>query len=167
MEPVFERERRFLVGDQGVLAGIQGDVIVQGYLFSKDGYVVRVRRIHHRGREAGEKDLAMFALKGPRYRNAREEYEIEIPSATASQLMQRAPYTVSKTRYELIEADGTWDVDVFHGDNEGLVIAEYEARDPSQLEVPSWCGEEITDDLRYSNENLAETPYRCWSSAEE
>jgi adenylate cyclase len=105
----------------------------------------------------------MFGLMGPRYNASREEYELEIPSETASMLLQRALYTLSKTRYELIEADGAWDVDEFHGDNEGLFIAEYEARDPSDLKIPDWCGEEITNQERYNNENLAKHPFKRWT----
>jgi adenylate cyclase len=159
----FERERRFLVRDTSVLNGLSGDIIVQGYLFSKDGYAVRVRRVHPLQADHGDKDLAMFGLKGPRYEGAREEYEWQIPTETASNLLQRALYRLSKTRYEVIEADGAWDVDQFHGDNEGLFIAEYEARDPSQLTVPDWCGQEITDEKKYNNENLARHPFKRWA----
>lgn len=162
MEQSFERERRFIVRNKSILKGLTGEIISQGYLFSKDGYVVRVRRMHYHNGGRYDKEIAMFGLKGPRYEGAREEYEWEIPSDTAANLMQRSLYKLTKTRYELIESDGTWDVDEFHLDNEGLIIAEYEARDPSQLTIPDWCGEEITDDKKYNNENLAKYPFKLW-----
>ena len=165
MEPQYERERRFLVVDQSILEGQPGDLIVQAYLFSQDGYVVRVRRSHRGGKKPHEKDFAMLALKGPRYSYAREEYEMEIPPTLAAQLIRRASCKLSKTRYPHTEPDGLWDVDVFHGDNEGLIIAEIEMRDPSRIRVPDWCGAEITGDPRYNNENLASHPYATWEGS--
>lgn len=176
----YERERRFLVPDPSFLQADydtsrgerdldrrgdrRGNVIVQAYLFSKDGYVVRVRRTHlpHEDGKSFREAPAVVAVKGPRVAAARQEYEMEIPSAMAAELIQRAEHKVSKRRFQVIEGGEAWDVDVFTGDNEGLVIAECESSNVEAIVKPDWCGVEITDDPRYNNESLAAKPYRSW-----
>ena len=56
-----------------------------------------------------------------------------------------------------------WEVDEFHGDNEGLIVAEIELDDENEkFEMPPWLGEEVTSDYRYLNSNLAQTPHKIW-----
>jgi len=165
MQPQYERERRFLVTERTVVDGHDGNTIVQAYLFAKDGYSIRVRRTHLPSTTVGrrhDEGPAILTAKGPRVGGVREEYELEVPVAYALELVRRSVHKVVKTRYQLIEADRLWDVDVFHGDNEGLSIAECEGNGLAALRVPAWCGPEVTDDHRYDNENLAENPYRNW-----
>jgi CYTH domain-containing protein len=158
-----ERERRFLVADRSVIDVQGANLIVQAYLFSADGYVVRVRRTHWPSDGGGFHDgPAMLSVKGPRLGTDRAEYEMELPVPFAAELMKRSTWKVSKSRYHLVDARNTWDIDVFHGDNEGLIIAECESGNPIRLIVPSWCGQEITDMRRYDNENLAAEPFTTW-----
>jgi adenylate cyclase len=165
MKAQHELERRFLVSDRSVLEGHTGNVIVQAYLFAKDGYAVRVRRTHRpasldgRHREEGP---ALLTAKGPRTNGSREEYEFQIPVQYGTELIKRAPHTLSKTRYQLIDNDQLWDVDVFHGDNEGIVIAECESQALAAIRIPRWCGREVTGEHRYDNENLASLPFLSW-----
>ncbi|MFN5736296.1 MAG: adenylate cyclase, partial [Flavobacteriales bacterium] len=64
---------------------------------------------------------------------------------------------LSKTRYRIMHAGNLWEIDVFHEKNEGLVLAEIELSAPDQVfEPPFWLGEEVTDDARYLNVNLAQ-----------
>jgi adenylate cyclase len=60
-----------------------------------------------------------------------------------------------------------WDIDVFHGDNEGLILAEIELADPAEpFERPAWIGKEVSDDSRYYNANLASVPFRSWAAGD-
>ncbi|GHU77956.1 hypothetical protein FACS189414_5250 [Bacteroidia bacterium] len=62
----------------------------------------------------------------------------------------------------------TWEIDVFHGENEGLVIAEIElAAEDETFELPAWIGEEVTLDRRYYNSALSQTPYSQWAEKDE
>lgn len=69
-----------------------------------------------------------------------------------------------KDRYSLVVGSFGWSVDVFLGDNVGLVIAEVEFGDATDVLVPDWCGEEVTGDVRYYNRSLARVPFRNWGS---
>jgi adenylate cyclase len=70
---------------------------------------------------------------------------------------------IEKTRYRIAFGGHTWEVDVFHGDNEGLVVAEVELENrDEQVELPPWVTEEVTGDPRYYNVSLVKEPYRDW-----
>jgi adenylate cyclase len=161
--PSYERERRFLVTDTGLIEKHKGNLIVQAFLFSVDGYVVRVRRTHFPNEDGSYHDgPAMVTLKGPRVGSSREEYEMEVPKMFAAELIRRSVYKISKTRYQLIDSGQVWDLDVFHGDNEGLMIAECETEDVESVRRPTWCDTEVTNDRRYDNERLAIHPICTW-----
>jgi adenylate cyclase len=69
-------------------------------------------------------------------------------------------------RYVLRDGSHTWEIDVFEGDNAGLVVAEIELqREDEAFERPNWLGEEVTDDPRYFNANLVQNPYDRWPKA--
>jgi len=168
-----EVERRFLVRDPDIVEGASREIIVQGYAWAKDGYAIRLRMTtqvddvslpgEHQS-PAEQKRKATMAFKGPRYGASRIEYEWEIDDLDAVQeALQRIDHKVSKSRYHVIAEGETWDVDVFHGDNEGLVIAEIEMEKSHAVRMPPWCSEEVTDLRQYDNENLAMRPYRTWS----
>lgn len=158
-----EIERRFLVSDPGVVDGASYEVIVQGYFFAKNGYAARIRRLHHVDPDGGARESrATLTVKGPRRRAIRAEYEIDIDPRFAENMLQEIENKVIKNRYQVIEGGQLWDVDVFHGDNEGLIIAEYEMEHPRKIPVPPWCSEEITERAEFDNENLASHPYREW-----
>jgi adenylate cyclase len=94
----------------------------------------------------------------------RLEFEYEIPLADANALFElREGGIVEKLRYELPWQGLVWEIDVFQGENEGLVIAEIELpHEDALFEKPSWLGQEITSDPRYSNAGLAMTPFGRW-----
>ena len=72
---------------------------------------------------------------------------------------------VEKTRYLVPNTDGlhTWEVDVFHGENEGLIVAEIELNDENDtFDKPDWLGKEVSDDPRYFNSHLLKHPYQSW-----
>lgn len=103
---------------------------------------------------------ATHAVKGPRIGDERFEAEARIIDFdVARAIIARAPHIVVKRRYQVVDYEA-WDVDVFLGDNEGLVIAELEGTDVRGVRRPEWCGAEITTKDEYNNENLALRPRR-------
>lgn len=152
-----EIERKFLVrSDDWRHAADGGERYRQGYLSTDAGRVVRVRA-------AGTK--AWLTIKGSARGIVRDEYEYAIPIADADAMLDtlcRRPI-IEKVRHRVPFAGHVWEVDVFEGENAGLVIAEVEL--PSEetvVELPAWVGAEVSDDRRYSNAALVEHPYSEW-----
>ena len=150
-----EIERKFLVvGDSWRGLG-KATTMRQGYLSTVAQRTVRVRL-------AG--DLAYLTIKGPSVAATRAEFEYEIPTADAEQLlaMCEGPL-IEKTRYRIPAANVVWEVDVFQGDNAGLLLAECELKKADQeFARPEWLGDEVTDDRRYYNANLSKQPFKNW-----
>lgn len=152
-----EIERKYLVVGDGWRAGARPIVIRQGYLYNGTTHVVRVRTYGER---------AYLTIKGEAVGISRLEYEYEIPTADATVMLDtlcRRPL-IEKTRFA-VDVDGLeWVVDVFAGDNDGLVFAEVELDSEDQdIALPPWIGEEVTDDPKYLNANLNERPFSTWS----
>ena len=95
----------------------------------------------------------------------RSEFEYPIPLADARQMLTElcGAGVIDKTRYQLPQGDLCWEIDVFHGDNDGLIVAEIELpSEGTSFEKPAWLGEEVTGDSRYYNSALSTTPYKNW-----
>ena len=158
-----EIERRFLLTGEGwrSLAGAPQS-LRQGYLAaSADGVTVRVRL---RGVEA-----AWLTLKAAAdaIGLVRHEFEYAIPVSDAESLWTLAPHRLEKTRFALSLVGGDWVVDQFAGRNGPLLLAEVELPSAqTALEIPAWCGREITGDGRWSNAALARRPLQDWPLAE-
>jgi CYTH domain-containing protein len=150
-----EIERKFLVRDPSVLQRSTGVAYRQGYLSRDPDRTVRVRL-------AG--DRAFVTIKGRSDGASRAEFEYPIPVADAESLLALCEGSlIDKTRYRIEAGALTWEVDVFHGANDGLVVAEVELDAPDQLvDIPDWIGDEVTTDPRYFNASLAAHPYRSW-----
>jgi adenylate cyclase len=149
-----EIERKFLVTDDRWKTG-PGVAFRQGYLNRDKERTVRVRI-------AGER--AFLTVKGKSVGATRSEFEYPIPEADAHALLKlcEGPL-VEKTRHLVEHAGTTWEVDVFAGDNAGLVVAEVELQSEVQTFVrPPWLGAEVTHDARYFNSNLASHPFCNW-----
>ena len=151
-----EIERKFLLADGSWrdVAG-RGVRMSQGYLSKQHGRTVRVR-------VAGEQ--AWLTIKGASEGISRAEFEYPLPVDEAVQLLELCePSVIDKTRYEIPFGGHVWEVDVFHGENEGLVVAEIELADENErFEMPPWVGAEVSDDRRYANSVLSVTPFRDW-----
>jgi adenylate cyclase len=110
-------------------------------------------------------EAAFITIKGGKQGISRPEYEYPIPRADAEELLEtlcRRPL-IEKTRHTLHYGGLEWVVDVFAGDNAGLVLAEVELDSADQsVELPPWAGREVTHDPRYLNVNLARHPYSLW-----
>jgi len=150
-----EIERKFLVQGEGWRKG-QALLFRQGYLNRDKERTVRVRI-------AGDK--AFLTIKGLSIGAARAEFEYKIPHADAEQLLLLCDGPlIEKTRYLVHHAGMLWEVDEFHGANNGLVVAEIELQTETQaFDKPAWLGMEVTDDKRYFNSSLAVQPFSTWN----
>ena len=151
-----EIERKFLI-DKSILIELKdGFHISQGYIETTTKSVVRARI---------KNDLAFLTLKGETKGMTCSEFEYEIPVQDAKEIISELCQgnTVDKTRYEIKHGQHLWEVDVFHGENEGLVIAEVELSDESEsVEFPEWVVEEVTGQQKYFNSSLLKTPFLKW-----
>jgi adenylate cyclase len=150
-----EIERKFLVNDMTWKPSRKSLSVIQGY-FPTDGFSLRVRV---------QDDKAFLTLKKSKSKISRHEFEYEIPADDAREMIGLfcGSEVIEKTRH-LVEYKGfTWEVDEFHGENDGLIVAELELENEDQpFEKPSWIGEEVSQDSRYLNAYLARFPYKTW-----
>jgi adenylate cyclase len=130
------------------------------------GYLARGGRVSVRVRIAG--DEAHLNMKAGGLVASRHEYEYAIPVDEARELLALADGPlIDKTRHFVIHDGFEWEVDEFHGDNDGLVVAELElTREDEVFPEPSWLGVEVTALRRYYNVCLVDHPYRAWTEAE-
>lgn len=150
-----EIERKFLVSGDGWREG-EGHHYRQGYLSLAPAHTVRVRLAE---------DTAMLTIKGETKGATRREFEYEIPSDEARQMLDElCEKPVIEKKRRLIEYQGhTWEVDEFFAENDGLILAELELESEDEsFSRPPWLGEEVTDDPRYYNANLVQRPYNTW-----
>lgn len=151
-----EIERKFLVDESKWKRADAGTRIVQAYLCSDKERTVRVRVFG---------DEARLTIKGEAVGISRAEYEYPIPSDDAREMLERLcerPF-IDKTRHLEEFAGMIWEIDVFHGENEGLIVAEIELEDSgAKVELPPWALEEVSGDHRYSNSSLAKRPWPSW-----
>ncbi len=150
-----EIERKYLLKDSSWKENAVGVRYKQAYLNEKGDNTVRVRI---------EGDKAKLTIKSKAHNISRMEFEYDIPMEDAEKLFTIAKTNaVEKYRYKIPYAGNVWEVDEFLGDNEGLVVAEIELKSEDQpFEKPSWIGEEVSADKRYTNANLAIKPFKTW-----
>ena len=153
-----EIERKFLVGGAFKSLVSNSFVIAQGFLNTDPQRTVRIRI-------KGEKGFITVKGKSNEAGTMRFEWEKEIAVEEAMSLLALCePTMIKKTRY-IIPADNDlfFEVDEFHEDNEGLIIAEIELpSEDFEFEKPDWLGEEVTGDVRYYNSMLSKKPYCKW-----
>ena len=94
------------------------------------------------------------------------EWEQSIAVSDAKELLKICePGIIDKTRYEVLYKNYVFEVDVFHGENEGLIIAEIElSHEHETFEKPAWLGTEVTGNRNYYNSQLTKNPYKSWSN---
>ena len=148
-----EIERRFLVKSEDWKSKvILTQDISQAYLNSSvDEWATRIRIINN--------NAAYITLKSSLNGLVNNEFEYSIPIKDAIELIKLSKYKIIKTRYQLKINNKTWVVDIFDGSNFSLKIAEIELKSESEkIQVPSWCGKEITGLKLLSNASLAKIP---------
>lgn len=153
-----EIERKFLVQSRDYIDEASKKIrITQGYLSSVPERTVRVRI-------KGSKGFITVKGIGSESGASRFEWEMEIPVKDVEDLLRICEAgVIDKVRYEVASGAHTFEVDEFHGENEGLVVAEVELDSESQDFVkPSWLGNEVTGDPRYYNSMLMKVPYSKW-----
>jgi adenylate cyclase len=152
-----EIERKFLLCGPFMDKDLRSTDIIQGYLCIDPSHSVRVR-IH------GKKGFLTIKGRGDSTGISRYEWEKEIAYDEARELLSLCHnFKVEKTRYFVPVGSHTFEVDVFRGDNEGLIVAEIELDSPDEeFARPDWLGEEVTGDPVYYNASLSKRPFKMW-----
>lgn len=152
-----EIEKKFLLkNDDWKKEADNGEQFRQGYMSGSNRSSIRIR-------VAGEK--ANINIKSATLGVTRKEYEYEIPVEDANEMLDtmcEKPF-IEKHRYFVVRGAHTWEIDVFEGDNEGLVVAEIELSDPEEpFDIPGWIGDDVSEDPKYYNVCLVNHPYKDW-----
>jgi adenylate cyclase len=152
-----EIERKFLVDHEKweKVEKPTGIPYRQGYMLRDDKQTIRVRVSDKKG---------YLNLKSKVSGLTRKEYEYEIPLEDGLEILNAFTTNgTEKMRYEIPFKGKTWEVDVFSGDNAGLIVAEIElGSEDEEFEKPDWVTTEVTDDGRYTNASLSIHPYKDW-----
>jgi len=151
-----EIERKFRVANDDWRAmATSSSSLKQGYLSSSAEATVRVRL---------EDNLGTLTIKSKTNGITRNEFEYAIPAQEAKELLMLCSGPlIEKIRYRIPQENHTWEIDVFEGDNDGLIIAEIElTSEEDYFAKPQWLGEEVSGDSQYYNSNLATHPYVNW-----
>ncbi len=155
-----EIERKFLVINENWKQHItKSERMVQGYLGGNEHNSVRVRI---------NGNVADLNIKSKVIGTARNEYEYKIPTDDAEELINQLcdKPLIEKTRHYLQIGQHIWEIDVFEGENAGLIVAEIELNNIDEaFEKPKWLGSEVTEDSRYYNIFLVNHPFSSWSDA--
>ena len=156
----YEIERKFIVDGEFKKFAHSSSHIQQGYFDTAPGRTVRVRI---------RDDKAYLTIKGPSNKDglSRYEFETEVSSEDGAQLLSLCgPGRIDKTRWLVDFGGHTFEVDEFHGDNEGLIMAEVElSSEDEAFDKPAFIGKEVTGDRRFYNSHLMRMPYCVWRNA--
>ncbi len=153
-----EIERKFLVKNNLWKATANdGTEFTQAYLTNGGACSVRVRT---------EGNAANLNIKSATLSIVRQEFEYSIPLEDARELLSLfCSSIVSKKRFKVDYAGKTWEIDVFTGENDGLVVAEIELNHAEeQFDLPPWAGKEVSNEARYFNTELAKLPFSKWGN---
>lgn len=152
-----EIERKFLVTSNSWKDSVERqDEFRQGYLANNESCSVRIRI---------SGDEARLNIKSSTLGLSRSEYDYLIPTVEGDELLQQlcGKPLIEKTRHYVPNDQHIWEIDVFKGDNAGLVVAEIELNAKNEkFEVPAWAGQEVTDDARYYTVSLQQKPFNSW-----
>ncbi len=149
-----EIERKFLLANASWRDEIKYSTrIAQGYLATDPTVRVRIKG------EEGYLTIKGKSLDGI----SRAEFEYPVPVADVLEMLKLCPNVLDKTRH-IVEFGGfSWEIDEFHGENAGLIVAELELPAVDTVYArPQWLGEEVTGDVRYYNSMLSQQPYSRW-----
>jgi adenylate cyclase len=151
-----EIERKFIALPDNEWLNAAKEIIVQGYLSLEKGRTIRVRK---------SSNASFLTIKTASRNGVRDEYEYEIPHADADEILNKVAVKplIFKTRHTLLYKNFIWEVDLFAGENEGLIVAEIELNDFDEpFEKPKWVGKEVTGIAKYNNSSLVENPFQKW-----
>lgn len=152
-----EIERKFLLRDDSWRSAVlRSRRLLQGYLARDERSAIRVRI---------RDDQAELNIKQALDGVERREYEYPIPVSDARELLEFVALRplIDKTRHCVEHAGHLWEIDEFHADNDGLIVAEIELGGADEaFERPAWLGIEVSHDKRYYNSNLSRVPFNQW-----
>ncbi|MDL2268347.1 CYTH domain-containing protein [Desulfovibrio sp. OttesenSCG-928-G15] len=151
-----EIERKFLPSSDDWRGLVEGERLEQGYLAANADCAIRVRI-------AGK--AARLGIKGKTSGATRSEFEYAVPLDDARAMLDELAKKplIDKTRYKIPFAGKIWEVDEFHGENQGLVIIEVELQDEGEaVQKPHWVGQEVTGNAAYYNASLVSKPFSGW-----
>lgn len=156
---MIEIERKFLVtSDAFKIEATKQATFEQGYLNTDPARSVRIRLVDEK---------AILTIKGASSNNglSRFEWETEIPLKEGKALLSLCePGMISKTRYFVPAGPHIFEVDIFQGENAGLILAEIElGSEHENYHRPEWLGREVTGDARYYNSALSKKPFKTWT----
>ena len=152
-----EIERKFLVNTIPSQQIHRSKKVKQGYMVHDEHQVVRVRSMDNDH---------FLTIKSNSKGLSRLEFEYQIPKEDAMDMFEHlcGSGIIEKTRHYIETPNHTWEIDEFHGRNQGLVVAEIELEsEDEQFDIPELIGEEVSDDPRYYNMNLMANPYEVWN----
>ena len=154
---MIEIERKFLVKNIPNNEIQYSHKIRQGYIAKNKNRVIRIRQ--------KENDY-FITIKGNKIGISRFEFEYPIPKNDGKILLENfcQDEIIEKTRHYVENKGHTWELDVFHGKNEGLIVAEIELMSEDQaFHIPSWIESEVTNQEKYYNMNLLKKPFKEWT----
>ena len=154
----YEIERKFLVTNTNFIKeATSKEYIVQAFLNRNPDRTVRIRI---------KDDKAFITVKGVSNAEGttRREWEYAIPVSDAKEMLKICEEgAIEKWRYLIPVGDHIFEVDIFEGENEGLIVAEVElGSEAESFQKPAWLGEEVTGNLSYYNSNLSQHPFTKW-----
>ena len=151
-----EIEKKFLIKHIPYKQITHSHKIKQGYIVKNRNKVIRVR----------EKNNQYFiTIKGNKIGLSRFEFEYSIPKEDGEKLLNEFCENgfIKKTRHYVTFEKHTWEIDEFHEQNEGLIVAEIELKSENEnFKIPDWIKKEVTNDSKYYNMNLLQKPFKTW-----
>jgi adenylate cyclase len=152
-----EIERKFLItNDNWRKDAGEGIFMVQGYMGSNEKSSIRIRI---------NGDSANLNIKSKTIGIQRSEYDYPVPLDEAKEIIDSLcdKPLIEKTRFYVMHDGHEWEIDVFGGENEGLIVAELELNSvDEEFTLPDWVGKDVSDDPRYYNICLVTHPYKDW-----
>ncbi len=152
-----EIEHKFLISNDSWKSKVHKSIkYKQGYMVSDQKRSVRIRI---------SDNMAWINFKSAVVGTSRSEFEYEIPLQDGIDMLKQLceQPILEKTRYFVHHDQHLWEIDVFEGDNQGLIVAEIELNKIDEsFTIPDWAGQEVTHDLRYYNNSLCKTPFNKW-----
>ncbi|MDQ2086383.1 CYTH domain-containing protein [Herbivorax sp. ANBcel31] len=151
-----EIERKFIINKNKLIDLPNGILYRQGYLSTSKERTVRIRVFSKK---------AYITIKGLSQGASRLEYEYEIPFKDGNEMLDKLckKPVIEKIRHKYLYEDFIWEIDVFLGENKGLILAEIELeKEDAFFKKPSWIGNEVTGDPKYYNSSLIKNPYKNW-----
>ena len=151
-----EIERKFLIKYIPTNRVKYSQSIKQGYIVNDSHKVIRIRK---------KEDQYFLTIKGNTIGLSRSEFEYSIPKNDAENLFDQfcLSGTIEKTRHYVQNKNHLWEIDEFHGRNDGLIVAEIELNSEDEtFQIPDWVDKEVTSEKKYYNMNLLKNPFAKW-----